>query len=893
MVAAASGILRTKLTRPPLRTDRVPRIRLTEQFTAGLERTLTLVCAPAGYGKTTLLGEWLTTEAGRAVPVAWLSLDEDDNDPTRFLTYLVSALMGTGVVDCDDLLSLLSSPQPPSPKVLLTALLSRLETFPDRIALVLDDYHVITAVSIHEAMTFLLDHLPALLRLVITSREDPPFPLARLRARGQLAEIRADDLRFTPEEAKQFLWQMLDINLSADQIHDLDARTEGWIAGLQLAALAMKGREDVAGFISAFTGSHRFILDYLTEEVLGRQPESTRRFLLYTSLLNRLCGPLCDVLTGGSGGQATLEQIERGNLFLIPLDDVRYWYRYHHLFGDMLRRHLQQSAATLLPDLHHRASAWLEQQGWISEAIEHALLSQDSEQAAGLIDQYGDSLWMRGEIETLVRWLKVLPEEKVQSRPRLALNYAFIFGLLGSNTETEQQVVRAERLLLADKQIPDGERTALLGRAAASRASLAVLRGYEADVVIAAGNQALAQLPETDAYWRSWAITMVGIAHYIVNGDVAEAKRWFQEAITVGENADNRFTNMTALIHLSKLHMIQGRIRKAEAACERLLAYAGDAILSGAGLLNRATVRYERNDLAGALEDVLEGRRILRTYPARRVPLPGYVMLGWLKHLQGEEIEARDLMRQAVEIVREHDLRRTFFPVAAWQARLWLAQGELAAASQWANEIEPTITDDLNPALEFEYITLARIWMAQGRLDQAHELLARLFLAANSAKRMGRVIEICVLQALVCRLHGSKDAALEPLAYALSLGEPEGYVRTFVDEGLPIAALLREVRARGIAVEYVTNLLSAFDHETSAKSTAPTEQGINGEFEPLSDRELEVLRLIADGASNRGIANQLVVSLGTVKKHLNNIFLKLDVHSRTQVVAVARKHHLL
>ncbi len=897
MVGLAPDILQTKLTPPPARTDRVLRPRLTHRLSASLECPLAVVCAPAGYGKTSLLGEWLASEAARTVPVAWLSLDDDDNDPTRFLTYLVSALTSTGVMDGNNLLPLMHSPQPPAAKVLLTAVLSRLESFPDRFALVLDDYHLITAQPIHDTMIFLLDHLPAQMRLVITSREDPPLPLARLRGRGQLAEIRADDLRFTPDEAGQFLEQMLGIQLSADQIRDLDTRTEGWIAGLQLAALAMKGREDVDSFISAFTGSHRFILDYLTDEVLSRQPEPIRNFLLQTSILNRLCSSLCDTVTGSADGQVVLEEIERSNLFLIALDNERCWYRYHHLFADMLRRRLEQSRPDVIPEIYRRASLWFEQHGWLGEAVEYALIGKDSQLAVWLVERYGQRLRRIGEVETVLRWLAALPEATWLSHPRLGLIYAFMLARNNAVAKAEHVISIVEQELLKEKQNPvEADWESLLGQAAAIRATLSLQAGHDGNLTIAVGNRALAQLHESDLYWRSWVILVIGIAYLESNGDITKAEGCLDEAVRLGEQIDDVFIQMIAFFHLARIYTTQGRLRQAEINCRTLLQFASKPEwkgqpATGYALLNRSWLLYERNELEGALEDAIESHRVMKDYGLKSMSLASDISVARVRNAQGNTAEASGLIQQAAELIRIYNMKLVFVDVLAWQAWLWLKQENLSAAAEWAQSVEPTLQDDLNPALEFEHMTLARVLMAQGRLDEAQALLARLFSAANKAGRMGRVIEISVLQALAASLQGKMDEALESLVYALTLGEPEGYVRAFVDEGAAMAALLHEAKARGIAVGYVTKLLAAFD--TPAVSASPFKPLTVTEFEALSERELEVLRLVADGASNREVAEALIVSLGTVKKHLNNIFLKLDTHSRTQAVATARQQKLL
>ncbi len=897
---SASVILQTKLTPPPVRADRVHRRRLTQRFSTSLEHPLTLVCAPAGYGKSTLLAEWFGSEAEGTIAFGWLSLDEDDNDPVRFLIYLISAFANASGIDADEILSLLHTPQPPPPKPILTALISRLEGVPGHLALVLDDYHRITAQPIHEAMTYLLDHLPSQIRLVITSREDPPFPLARYRGRGQLAEIRADDLRFTPDEAGQFLWQMLGAELSTDQIRDLDIRTEGWIAGLQLAALAMKGRDNLASFISAFTGSHRYILDYLSEEVLSRQPQSVQSFLLQTSMLNRLSAPLCDAVTGRSDGQIMLKQIEHGNLFLIPLDDERFWYRYHHLFGDMLRRQLQQSNPDLVTDLHRRASQWFERNGWVTEALEHALLSQDTHEAARLVQQTVEEITLAGQAYTILRWMDTLSEAVVRTHPRLCVYHAAVLMFTNQLKASETWLHAAEQAVYPDQE--SEEARAVLGWVALLRADIARVLGDLTDGV-ALAHHALALLPQSEPLAR--AVALMNVAHsYLSDGDVTSVvERTAEEAIAALRRIGNLFATMIGITNLARLQTLQGRLRQAEitfALAERIAPGTGRVgeLLNGAAPhIGLGNLLRERNELEAAQQSLLLGLELahgMLTIDADVITL-GYIALAKLRQAQGDISGGMAVLDEFAQLAQR---QRFYAPLIAQgeavRTQLWLAQGNIGAAVRWVADAGLSADDThWTYPRETEYLTLAYVLIVQGETTQALRLLERLQQDAEGKARMGTVIDILALCALAWQAQRDVTQSMTALARALTLAEPEGYVRVFIDRGVPMAALLREAQARGISTIYVAKLLSAFTLETPTTIAPLPKRLPDSEFEPLSEREIEVLRLLADGLSNREIAIRLVVSIGTVKKHVSNIFLKLDAHSRTQVIATARKYNIL
>jgi LuxR family maltose regulon positive regulatory protein len=893
-------LLTAKLYIPPVRPEVVPRPDLIERLNAGLGRSggfarrLTLISAPAGYGKTTLLGQWV---AQCKRPVAWLSLDEGDNDPARFWAYVVAALR-TVQEDIEEIAQIaFQSPQPPPIESALTGLLNQIAKVPDPFVLVLDDYHVIRAPAIREGLSFLLENLSPQMHLVIATRADPPLPIPRLRGRGQLTELYQSDLRFTLEEVAEFLNEVMGLHLSVEDIAALERRTEGWIAGLQMAAISMRGRKDVHGFVQAFTGSHRYILDYLGEEVLRQQARDVQEFLLQTAILDRLSGELCDAVIGAGepvegrsavDSQSILEHLERNNLFIVPLDDERRWYRYHRLFADQLRQRLHQKRRDLVLKLHQRASEWYEENGLIPEAVSHALASGNLERAAGLIEWTAWQILTRGEMTTVLGWLGALPPNLVHSRPQLCILHAWALAFAGELDSVEP--------CLQDIDVQQVQ-----GEVAAVRAYVATARG-EASRAIELAHLALGLLPEEKWFSRGIVALSLGLAHQS-SGELAAASRALAEAISLSRAADQTYMTLVATTTLGRVQERQGLLCQAMATYQEASEMASGsgsqpAPFAGMAHVGIAEVLCEWNDLDNAMRYAMDGIELSELGGFVLYLLAGHAILARVHWARGEVNSALEVIQKAERLAQRYGYAYLTAVVAELRSRLWLAQGNLAAASRWAQEHRWSPGDRLDSAREVEQMAVARVLIAHEKPGEALQLLTRLLEAAQAAARMGSAIKILTLQALAFQAQGEMEESMSALERALSLAEPEGYVRTFVDEGEPMARLLsqilvaqrkgRQALSRGIAPSYVAGLLAAFGQEAELASPA-----MESLVEPLTERELEVLRLIVAGLSNSEIAEGLVIAVSTVKSHVNHIYGKLGVESRTQAVARAQELALL
>lgn len=888
-LARGIPLLETRLHAPRRRHGIVDRPRLRERLERREQPALTLVSAPAGFGKSTLVAELFAD--GPAT--AWLSLDPRDSEPARFWTYVVAALRTAepGVGSGAD--ALLQVPQSEMESVVAT-LLNDLQALDHDLVLVLDDYHVIESSEIHETMSFLVDHLPPQVHLVIASRADPPLPLARLRARGELLEYRAADLRFSAYEAAAYLNEKMGLAITPEGIEVLEARTEGWIAALQLAALSMQGRDDVTSFITGFAGDDRFILDYLVGEVLERQRADVRGFLLHTSVLHTLTGPLCDTVTGRPGGRAMLEELDRANLFIVPLDDRRTWYRYHHLFADVLRARLLDQEPGLVPELHRRASDWYDANGDRGEAIAHAMAGEHFERAAELIELEAPFLRRTRQEMTLRRWLEALPDEVLADRPVLGIGLVGARLATGDATGVEEILQRVEARLAVTTPPPivfeEEDFARLPAQFSVYRAALALLSG-DIDGTITHAERALELVGPTDHLGQGSTTALLGLAHWTL-GDLDRARRCYVEAVRCLTAADHLPDVLGCSLGLADIQIAQGLLNDAaetfEAGLRLTVEHPG---LRGAADMHvgLAEVLLERNDLDAAAQHLqacadLGERAGLPQNAYRRC-----VAAARLRQAHGDLDGALELLDEA-EPLYDTDFSPAVQPVAARKARVQLARGDIDAAARWAAARGLTADDEISYVREFEHLTLARVLLARHDLDEdagrattqsiepAIRLLDRLLVAAEEGRRSGSAIEVLVLLARARRAGHDGPGATAALEEALARAEPEGYVRLFVDEGPAIASLVRSIASRADADDHDRRVLAAV--EPAGPVTPPP----TGLVEDLSARELDVLRLLRSDLSGPDIARELFISLNTLRTHTKNIYAKLGVNNRREAL---------
>lgn len=893
MANTLDPLVSTKLRPSQTRSSLVARPRLFEALARERGRRLTLVCAPAGFGKTTILSSWAQTRAAAGHPVVWLSLDLTERDPARFVTYLVAAIrrsvqptFGEGI------LAAVHAPSPPRPEALAAILINELASLPGEIDVILDDYHLVDVDAINEVVGRLLDYLPPGLHLIVAGRTRPSLALARLRARAQMTELTASDLAFTQDEVAAFLWEVMRLDLPIESVTAIAAMTEGWVAGLQLAALSMRSSSDPARFVTSFSGQHRDVFDFLAEEVLAGQPDNIRQFLLETSILSTLSGPLCDAVTGGTGGQETLEELERSNLFIVALDDERRWFRYHHLFAEFLRDHLGANDPERVRELHLRAMRWYERNGHLADAIGHALAAPDHEAAVTMIERESRDAWSRGEIPTVLGWLEALPIELKRRRPRLLLQQAMALALTGRPDAVEHHLGVVD----LDVEVRSEERSFLLGFAAAIRSWCARLQG-DTQAAVRLAREALSLLPAEQGGLRAFAAVCLGDTLW-TSGDLPAAEEALAEAAGIGRDASHVYSTISAMTLLARVQAERGRLRAARETLRhatRIVSEHNAELLPAAGAIHigLGALEYERDQRDEAERALARGIELAERTRNVTDLVWGTVVMARVRWSRGDEEGAMALAHHADQVARDYGADLEIAVAAACLNRLHVLRGDIVAAAASVSSRESASVGAAAASM-LDRIAGARLLHAQRRHDEALRLLDESRREAEANGRVRDLIEVLSLAALTRQAMGEPERARDLLSIALSMAATEGFVRIFLDEGPPMADLLKAMVTAGPGeaarseAEYARQLLARMNRDGAEASTSSPALS-----ESLTDREEEILRLITDGLSNREVAARTFVTVGTVKTHINNLYRKLGVHSRTQAIARARELGLL
>ncbi len=900
-------LLATKLFIPPLHSETVYRSALVARINDSLERKITLISAPAGFGKTTLLSDWIRT---CNYPVSWVSLDRDDNDVNRFWSYFITSINRVHEDIGISLLANLQSQLPPSSNEILTGLINEITSSTSKpITIVLDDYHLIDTPEIHEGVSFLVEYCPPSLHLVIATRVDPQFPLSRWRVQGKMNELRTADLQFTVSETRDLLNGVLGLELRWEDIEALERRTEGWIAGLQMAAISIKGllqnqdANHLPKFIEAFTGSHRFVLDYLFEEVINQQNEEIKEFLLKTSILDSITAPLCQAVTGNENSRAIIEYLDRANLFLVPLDDTRCWYRYHHLFADLLRNQLEHWHPEQVPLLHSEASEWYEKNGWVADALQHALLMEDLDRIISLVEGNATTMIYHGELKSLSRWLDQLPENLIRTRPWLCVSQAWAMIFSGRPGKIEPLLQNVEETFLSTSKESylfgdELDHRRLAGHVAAIRGHVATFDGdyKQAKTLLM---KALEHLPGKDMMARSLAVgIMITTLRWL--GDLKAASQIANEALENSLAANDKSIQVNILFSLAKIKHLAGQLRDVYAICQEALKIANAAAGEGSRLFFNtgyiygcmSSVMLEWNNLDLALRYARESIRIGRQWGQVDALADGYLQIAKIFQAISNQEEAIDAMQKAEKIAQGYSQQIGAY-MSANSTRLSLRRGDRLSGSEWAAQNGLGAHDKIEVYRVFLYIVFARVLVAQGDLDDALNLLVRLEDLIEKTGNLSFMYEILVLQALAWQAKGDDDKALNRMEQILSRAKPEGYVRIIIDEGIPMGRLLNQAIAHGIQVEYASSLLAALKNDRMNTDRGGELSEAQRSSAGLSEREMEVLSLLATPLSHAKMAEELYISLNTVRSHVKRIYQKFNAHNRIQAIQRARELNIL